>query len=412
MTILSSTCPISWILALFWAWSTEKSLPYDILQQTKRVKHASSSILPPEIHHEVVGMLEDFPEALRQLNATSWALNDHARRIQFKTIRVLSVDRLVRLSDLLLSRNCTIPTYVNGLTIEFEPSQVGRTIWHTSMTVMTALATTLDHFQVQHFLCLNSHWAISRHLDWTYLHAHANIRKFVLHGTYTCISDIPRFLSHLRVLESLTLDASFVDESHGAYILASNSADYAFLSPKLKEISLSPASLVLMRWMCSLEEGPESLHLARIRVDGVGEHSHYFHHISLFLEKYGSRMAHLYVSFDEVWDLYQGAHSFIRLLSTVVPELISYCNDLVLGDALRHTRHLKQLELLLPCAYAEDETAEYMEQISIHLQTPGPVVNVRAAYDIGVDETEFWEAPYLCPGDDADSVLCEALSKL
>lgn len=324
MGVLAPLCPVPWILTLCWIFFTNASIPSEgCVQSTPHVtlpaemrQEIAHVTLPAEMHQEIVGMLDDCPETLRRLNMTSWALNAHARRFQFQSTRVFSLDCMMQLFGLLLSPHCTIPHHIASLTIEVGPSVFGRRIQYGSSMVQIALGTILDHFQVQHLVSLNLRWLVSRHLVWSYLHDYQHIRKFVLHGTYPTLSELPRALYHMRSLESLAINASFVDESDSLHLLASFSVDYAFLSPNLREISMSPASLILMRWMCSLEHRPESLHLVRIRVDDIGHHSLYFRYISMFLEMYGSRMAHLYVSFDEAWELYDGESSSCYLQPT------------------------------------------------------------------------------------------------
>lgn len=84
----------------------------------------------------------------------------------------------------------------------------------------------------------------------------------------------------------------------------------------------------------------------------------------------------------------------------------------VLRDALRHTPRLRQLKLLLPSFYDdENELRRYTSTIRAHLP-PSTIVRARTGDDIGVDEGEFWEAPVLCDGNEGDAALCRELSKL
>lgn len=80
---------------------------------------------------------------------------------------------------------------------------------------------------------------------------------------------------------------------------------------------------------------------------------------------------------------------------------------------MRHVSNLQQLEILLPCSFEDEETEGYVRRICKHVKSPIPtVVRVRAAYDIGVDDAEFWEKPTPCSEGDAEGAICEALRKL
>lgn len=72
--------------------------------------------------------------------------------------------------------------------------------------------------------------------------------------------------------------------------------------------------------------------------------------------------------------------------------------DPVLGDALQYAPRLRQLEVLLPGTFEEDEARIYTDIIGAHVP-PSTVVTVRAGYDVGADETDFWEAASICRGE-------------
>lgn len=364
--------------------------------------------LPLDIYYEIVCVLEDCPDILRRLNKTTKRFNKLARPIQFRTIHVLSTDSLVQLSSLLQSEHCTIPGPIDRLIVKFDRPQIGRRIDHSCMDVGNAFSVAIDYFDVRTSVLLDLHWLFSRELDWMGLQLTRNITKFALHGTYSCISDVPFVLSQMEHLESLILDATFASDKYGPTLIASPQPLYTFISPHLKEIVFSPACLVLMVWMASLQRGPMNLHLVRIRVDDMGQHSHYFHSLAGFLQKYGSMLRHLYVSFEETTDAsYEGPFS-MSFLSTGI-DLHGALLPTDLADALQHTPRLRQLELLLPSSYTEIETEANLKKICKHIRSPGPTaVRGRGAYDIGVDGEEFWEDPFLCRADE----VCKALREL
>lgn len=408
--ILGWASPVAGMFA--WAWvfyAILFELDRRMAQETKGIRVPTS--FPVEIYEEIVHNLEDCPAALRRLNETSKTFNKLARSVQFQTVIVRSVDHFVHLSSLIATEECTLPKRINQLVLQLAPSEIGcRRIMHSSLTVGTAFADILIHFRVQASLSLSLHSPVSRQMHWMLLNAYTNLRNFTLHGSYPCISVVPLVLAQMRRLESLTLNASYGNEKPGPRFLASASPQYAFLSPYLKEIVLSPANLVLMRWMCSVERGPERLHLARMSVDSAGQHSRHFCFIDTFLERYGSRLAHLYVLFEETPEYMPEGGSVLLSLPIRVDVRL---DKSVLGDALRHTILLRQLELLLPSLYNDHQTTAYTDKICKHLRSPSSTtVRVRSAYDIGVDGIEFWEAPFLCRTNEVSLRVCETLQEL
>lgn len=260
--------------------------------------------IPPEVHRVIVGWLKDFPDILQRVNLTSSALNSLARSAQFRRIDLLSVDRLVQLASLLSSRYCTIAHDTDHLQLEFERPRAGRRIRHDGFAIRHALEALFQHFrQVRISLSLDLPWAISRLLDWPDVGQYTSVGQLTLHGVYPNLLDIPDVLLCMPTLKVLTITASFAEdpaEHSFAHILVPRNT---IVCPKLREITLSPASLPLMRWLCSLESGPEDLRLVRIRVDHVGTHAEHFGGIDRFLQMYGRRLAHLCIWFDETWHL-------------------------------------------------------------------------------------------------------------
>lgn len=84
----------------------------------------------------------------------------------------------------------------------------------------------------------------------------------------------------------------------------------------------------------------------------------------------------------------------ISMLSNMV-ELTEFTD---LRGALGYTPRLRQLQLLVPCSYDdEDESQRSIDIICAQLPRS---TNVRARMgdDVGIDEGEFWEAPLRCGG--------------
>ena len=67
----------------------------------------------------------------------------------------------------------------------------------------------------------------------------------------------------------------------------------------------------------------------------------------------------------------------------------------MLGEALQYAPKLRQLALLYPTSYQEDEITEYLQLILPRMR-PSTVLKVVGGAGIGVDEAEFWETPDLC----------------
>ncbi|KAJ3505140.1 hypothetical protein NMY22_g17691 [Coprinellus aureogranulatus] len=347
---------------------------------------------PSELQDHIVNLLEDGQEGLCEASAASHRLNIVARRILFRTVEADSIDRLIRLYHLLENRQCTVPVTIDHLTIQCEHPQMGRHIPHDSPTFSDAFGVVLDYFQVQVSISLNLPWVLSRHRDLVDLQDHPQLRKLVLRGCYHRTNAITDLLAYLPNLEVLVVDASFKSTwgdgrvFEGVFGLKSND----FLSPVLKELVLSPEALALMPWMCLLGAGkrPTNLHLIRLKIDDI-RHTHaIYRDIENFFKIYGSTMVHVYLWFEETWDALYDAF----------------------GEGLTHAPNLKQLELMLPSAFDEEEAEGFADGVLSRLPE-STNTRVRAGNAIGLDEREFWEAPSPCTGE-TSGFVCGAVDVL
>ncbi|TEB31566.1 hypothetical protein FA13DRAFT_1709527 [Coprinellus micaceus] len=324
--------------------------------------------LPLEIHDQIVDMLKDSPEGLRRISAASKIFLPRARPLLFRNIHIRSFQSVMDLSPLLLSKHCTIPKTASHFEVRFEKPFPGQELNYESAEVLGALTDVFHHFTNFDAITLNLPWIYSRILDWIYLREYRNIRKFVLTGTYPWIMDLTRFVGSMDVLEVLVVNATF---SAGSLPTTHPALKSTKISSKLKEIALSAQSLCLMRWMCNLETGPKELHVIRLKVDDVVWNNQHFYDLGEFLSKYGRKVAHLYVWFEEVGvdavDIYE-----------------------VLGDALYYGLSARQLNLLLPAIWDNDDVYEIISRTCRPYVRPGATVNVVAGEHIGVDEREFW----------------------
>lgn len=263
--------------------------------------------IPTDIRGLVVNLLEDCPEALRELGLVCREFNDLTRPILFRNIHILSTNCLVELAALLESTWSTIPRNARNLIIHFDPPSFHgyRVEKQNSETIAIALTDIIIHFDIQRSAFLSFPGVFSRLLDWSYLGRWVNLRSLSVHGHYGYVAELTTTLAQLPLLESLVVSATFTSSTPSANLLASAGppAFYNFLSPRLREITIaSPGSLCLIPWMCSVGVGPENLHLLRVRVDNFDRHSNYFTHILPFLQRYGKQLTHLYAWLDDTLD--------------------------------------------------------------------------------------------------------------
>lgn len=367
-----------------------KDLPLQLLREAK------GRDIPLELLQKLVDMLKDDADTLRRLASTSKSLNTFGRRAEFRQVKILSVDSLVRLASLLSSHICTVPRGIDSLHLQIAPPQVGSRIPHRSVVVRNTLSVVFRHFRVHSSLCLDLPWAISRHLDWSRVGQYRTIREFTLHGAYPSLLDILPVLASMFSLEVLTITASFARDTSNQSIFNIVAPLGSVMSSELKEVTLSPASLQIMHWMSLLEHGPEKLHLVRIKVDDVGNHAQHFSSFDVFMQMYGRRLARLCIWFEEIWDLdhWDEGSSNAAFLSLGPSSSIPFPMT-VLSDALRHTPQLRQLKLLLPCMYDADAVNWHMDNIRMHL-SQSTAVSAITGDNVGVDESEFWDTPFLC----------------
>ena len=254
---------------------------------------------PLEIKDEIVGLLEGDLRSLGNVRLASKNLSCCSPTLLFRDVSVHSVHRLLHLQSLLSSSFCGGPTQVRTLTIHLD---LGNTDFD-GMTVHDAVLDVLEHFDrgATAILSLSLPWMISRGGGiWEYTQAHRGIRKFVLSGVYSWITDVAEALSHMEALESLTVNASWKLDQ----VFAREGAGVPL---GLKEIGLSESSLALLLWMCSLENGPTGLDVVRIQVDGVSSHHLSFAYLRPFFRKFGSRIRRLSFWFEDCPDhIYEG----------------------------------------------------------------------------------------------------------
>lgn len=361
-----------------------------------RSKSKTIPFLSVELYQLFVEFLE--PESLRQLNQASRELNGVARRRQFRAIDLLSVGRLIRLASLLSSQHCTIPRAIGHLRLECEAPRFNQRVPYSSREVRNAFVAVFGHFNISISLSLNLPWVISRLINWDQIERHSDIRQLSLYGTYPSLIEIINVLSCMPALEILNLTASFAQEIPRDVLLTVATPSTTCIPSKLKDVTLSSASLQLMPWMCSFEHGPEKLRLVRIRVDHIGEHADSFLDVDMFMHKYGRELVGLYIWFEETWYLSpfdQGSYNFY--FSASLSRLISSrrYSFTALTRALRYTPSLRRLRILVPCFRDDEGTiSEAMKSICAHLPD-STVVETSIGDDIGIDEMEFWAPPML-----------------
>ncbi|KAJ3534564.1 hypothetical protein NMY22_g6874 [Coprinellus aureogranulatus] len=332
--------------------------------------------LPPEIHGEIIQGI-DTPQALRHMGLVSREFNAVSRRLAFQTIAIPTTNDMVALGTLLSSPHCTIPTRISTFIVFFErllSTQVGL---HSSNALFNAVTNIFNHFHVELAISFDFPWTISRFLtaSWLNLHGWSNLRRFIVNGTYTHLPELTATLSHMPFLDCLVVGASYKNEPSDNDLLASSPWGHTSLSTNLTELSLfSPDSLGLLRWMSSLSRRrrPRGLHVVRMKVDNRPRTRYYFEHLSSFLQRYGSQIAHLYISFEQ-------------------PRPQMYR---VLADALGHATGLRQLELFLPDRFLPRDV-QRLHNI-IQGARPSLPFRIRSGFSLGLNEAELREEPAYC----------------
>ncbi|TEB18473.1 hypothetical protein FA13DRAFT_1719870 [Coprinellus micaceus] len=296
--------------------------------------------IPVELIEDIVDNAADSKASLRSISGASKLLAMRARPFLFRNIDILCFRHLSEFSSLLSSRHCTIPTTVDRLVLRFETPRPGKKLAYDSESATLDLAEVLGHFEgVKDMVWLDLPMVVSRHLDWAYLHCYSNLKMLVLCGTFDWLPGLVTLLHHLRVLESLVIEAHFICDSS-----VENYQNRDCLSPRLKEIVLTPSTLRILRWMCGLRICPQDLHVLRISVDSRRSSLLFLNHLNDFLKKY-QKISHLYVWFqDDDQDIVK-----------------------VLGEALQYTPQLSQLELLFPGPLDEEEMEHRMGIVREHV---------------------------------------------
>ena len=250
--------------------------------------------LPVELLENIVDISVDSNASLRSISSTSKLLSIRARPFLFRNIDIRSFWHLSEFSSLLASRHCTIPTTVDRLVLQFEAPRPGKRLGYDSESATLNLSDLLEHFEaVQDMVWLDLPIAVSSRLDWTYLHCHCKLKALVLCGTFDWLPGLITLLHHLRDLESLFIEAHFICD----WSLESHQ-DQGSLSPRLKEIVLTPSTLRILHWMCGLQTCPQDLHVVRISVDSHRSSRLFLNRLDDFLKKY-QKISHLYVWFQD-----------------------------------------------------------------------------------------------------------------
>ncbi|TEB25752.1 hypothetical protein FA13DRAFT_1796253 [Coprinellus micaceus] len=329
---------------------------------------------PLEIQHHIVDMLEDCPEALRHISATSKALLPRTRQQIFRTIKIQSYKCIVDLASLLGSRHCTIPTEADTLELDFEFPRPGRKLGYDTDMIFGTIMDTFEHFTFSfRSILLNMPWVYSKNLDWSNLHQCTSLRRFVIAGSHVWLDDITRLLYYTERLEVLIIDASFKsDSSPSMFTNIRNRNPPCRVPPTLKELALSAEALPFLRWMCHVEPAV-SFNVLRIKIDNIGSHFPNFLWLPTFVEKFGGQLVYLYFWFEPG------------------PRFREHETHQVLGETLQCAPKLRQFKCLLPNPIYEDEIAEFLEFIPPYMR-PSMVLELVCGRDIGVDETPFWEA--------------------
>ena len=248
--------------------------------------------IPVELIEAIVDDAADSKACLRSISGTSKLLAMRARPSLFRNIDVLSFRRLGELSSLLSSRHCSIPTMPDRLVIRLETPRLGKTLTYDTESATLDLAAVLEHFDgVKNMVWLDLPMVVGR-VDWSYLHSYSDLKVLVLCGTFNWLSAFVTLLGHLGALEALFIEGQFICGSSLEF------EDQDYLSPRLKEIALTPSTLCMLRWMCNLRTFPQDLHVVRIAIDSHRSSRAFHSHIGSFLKKY-RKISHLYICFED-----------------------------------------------------------------------------------------------------------------
>ncbi|KAJ3542204.1 hypothetical protein NMY22_g3591 [Coprinellus aureogranulatus] len=327
--------------------------------------------VPRELEDHIISLLDGPSRSrdLQSLSLTSRGLNRSTRPFLFEHICITSVPELSKLVALLSPINCTIPCTSRTLSIDLQLSK-DADAEHDAMD--RDVCSVLEHFErVVTVLTVNLPWLIGRGMEWDCLATQSTLKKLVLSGAYSWLWDLTHAISSMASLEILVVDAVWKPR-YSAVDAGSASTDRP--PQNLKELCLSSSSLILLAWMCEVEDKPDGLHVVRIKVEDDPDHHEAFKQISEFLLTYGLSLSHLYLWF-EGWDFDQ---------------LESYR---AVRAGLSHVHRLHQLELFFPLEYDETEVQDAVRLVS---EGVGPhIVSSRGGYKIH-NEVDFWGTPRLC----------------
>lgn len=185
---------------------------------------------------------------------------------------------------------CSIPARVNNLVINLRIRDDDANEYGLS----DDLDEILGHFaEVTETLSLDIPWLISRSaVPDTLLHRNT-LRRFVLSGTYCWFEGLCDAISDMQSLESLVIIPTWTP---GAWEIFRPTDSFAPVG--LKEICLSPSSLVLMQWFTAPTVKLPNLHVLRLKIDDGLENQRAFLHSAQFFERFGSTLRHLFVWFE------------------------------------------------------------------------------------------------------------------